>query len=96
MAASLISPNFKLNKYDSTASAGTVTGGDLTILAGSFTDDNGNAITAFPNHATFSVYINGMIQPNGISTLTSAQLVITGGGALDPADPITVELVINF
>jgi hypothetical protein len=96
MAATLVTPNFKLNKYDSTAGAGTVAGGDLTIAATSFTDDNGNAITAFPNHAAFSVYINGLIQPNGISTLSAASLVITGGGVLDPADPITVELVINF
>jgi hypothetical protein len=96
MAASIVSPNFKLNKYDSTAGAGTVAGGNLTIAATAFTDDNGNAITAFPSHAAFSVYINGLIQPNGISTLSATDLVIAGGGVLDPADPITVELVINF
>jgi hypothetical protein len=83
-------------KYDSTAGAGTVAGGDLTITASSFTDDNGNAITAFPAFANFTMYINGFIQPNGVSTVSSASLVITGGGSLDPADPITLELVINF
>jgi hypothetical protein len=96
MAASIIQPHLASNKYNSTAGAGTVAGGDLTILAGSFTDDNGNAITAFPTFANYTLYINGFIEPNGVTTVTSSQIVISGGGVLDPADPITLELVRNF
>ncbi|WCK55921.1 DUF4183 domain-containing protein [Aneurinibacillus sp. Ricciae_BoGa-3] len=96
MAASIVSPNLKSNKYFAPASAGTVAGGNLTILATAFVDDNGNAITAFPNHAYYSLYINGLIQENGVATVTSSQIVISGGGALDPSDPIFVELGINF
>lgn len=95
MPASIISPFLASNKYNSTAGAGTVAGGNLTILAGSFTDDNGNAITAFPTFANFTLYINGFIEPNGVTTMSSTQVVISGGDALDPADPITVELVRN-
>jgi hypothetical protein len=96
MAASIVTPFLATNKYYSTAGAGTVAGGNLTILAGSFTDDNGNAITAFPSYANFTLYINGFIQPNGVTTLTSAQVVIAGGGTLDTSDPITIELMRNF
>jgi len=95
MAATIVTPFLASNKYNATASSGTVAGGDLTILATSFTDDNGNAITAFPTFATYTMYINGFLQPNGVTTVSSAQIVISGGGTLDPADPITLELVRN-
>ncbi len=96
MPASIVPPNFKSKKYFALASAGTVAAGNLTILATAFVDDSGNAITTFPTYAYFNLYINGMIQENGVATLTSSQVVITGGGALDPADPIFIELGINF
>lgn len=96
MPASLVPPNFKTNKYYALASAGTVAGADLTIPATAFVDDNGNAITAFPNHAYFSLFINGMIQQNGVGTLASDELTIVGGAVLDPGNPIFVELGINF
>ncbi len=82
------------SKYFSKAGAGTTIGEDLYLPAGSFTDDNGNVITNFPSYSYFNLYINGMLQPNGITALTSSQIVITGGGTLDPNDPITVELVL--
>jgi hypothetical protein len=82
------------NKYFSTAGAGTTVGENLNLPAGSFTDDNGNVITSFPSFSYFNLFINGMLQPNGITALTSTQIIITGGGILDPADPITVELVL--
>ncbi|KEO83191.1 DUF4183 domain-containing protein [Tumebacillus flagellatus] len=96
MAASLINPNFKSKKYYVLASAGTITGSDLDLAANLFVDDNGAPITAFPNHAYFTLYINGMIQENGVATLTSSQLTILGGASLDGSDPIVLELGINF
>ncbi|WP_340085366.1 DUF4183 domain-containing protein [Siminovitchia sp. FSL H7-0308] len=71
-------------------------GADLTIPATAFVDDNGDAITAFPNHAYFSLFINGMIQQNGVGTLASDELTIVGGAVLDLGNPIFVELGINF
>jgi hypothetical protein len=96
MPATIVTPFLASNKYNSTAGAGTVSGANLTILAGSFTDDNGTAITAFPTFANFTLYINGFIQPNGVATVTSTEVVINGGSVLDPSDPITIELVRNF
>ena len=82
------------NKYFSKAGAGTTVGENLNLPAGSFTDDNGSFITSFPSYSYFNLFINGMLQPNGITALTSTQIIITGGGILAPADPITVELVL--
>ncbi|WCK55920.1 DUF4183 domain-containing protein [Aneurinibacillus sp. Ricciae_BoGa-3] len=96
MAASIVSPNLKSKKYFAPASAGTVVGADLNIASTSFVDDNGAAITAFPTHAYYSLYINGLVQENGVATLTSTQLTIVGGASLDPGDPIFVELGVNF
>ncbi|WAH45021.1 DUF4183 domain-containing protein (plasmid) [Alicyclobacillus fastidiosus] len=82
------------NKYFSKAGAGATVGENLNLPAGSFTDDNGNAITSFPSYSYFNLFINGMLQPNGVTALTSTQIVIIGGSTLDPADPIAVELVL--
>jgi hypothetical protein len=81
------------NKFFSTAGSGTVAGGDLTISANRFTDDNGTTITAFPSYDYFNLYINGLLQPNGITTLSTSEVVINGGSILEPGVPITVELV---
>ncbi|MFD2168683.1 DUF4183 domain-containing protein [Tumebacillus lipolyticus] len=96
MAASIVPPNFKSKKYFSVASSGTVAGADLVLDAADFVDDTGTAITAFPSFAFYSLYINGMIQQNGVATLTSSTLTILGGAVLDGGDPITVQLGINF
>lgn len=88
-----VGPTLVSNKFNSTASAGTVVGGNLLIPAASFTDDNGNSITTFPSSSYFNLFINGLLQPNGVTGLSPSQVEVIGGGALDPADPITLELV---
>ncbi|ASS75833.1 hypothetical protein CIG75_13110 [Tumebacillus algifaecis] len=96
MAASLIPPNLKSYKYYAPASAGTVAGADLTINATDFVNDSGAAVTAFPSYASFTLFINGMPQQNGIATVTTTSVVITGGATLDPSDPVVLNLVVNF
>ncbi|MCL6516791.1 DUF4183 domain-containing protein [Alicyclobacillus sp.] len=97
MAASLIAPNLKSRKYYAQASAGTVSGSDLVIAATAFADDNGTAITAFnTGFANYTLYVNGQPQLNGVATITSTDLTISGGATLDPADPIVLNLVYNF
>ncbi|MCL6547580.1 MAG: DUF4183 domain-containing protein [Alicyclobacillus sp.] len=97
MAASLIAPNLKSKKYYAPASAGTVSGSDLVIAATSFVDDNGGAISAFnTSYANYTLYINGQPQQNGVATITSSDLTISGGAALDPGDPVVLNLVYNF
>lgn len=97
MAASLIPPNLKSYKYYAPASAGTVTGSDLVVVATAFVDDNGSAITTFnTGYTNFTLFINGQPQENGVTTITSADLTIAGGATLDPGDPIVLNLVFNF
>ncbi|GMA61003.1 DUF4183 domain-containing protein [Alicyclobacillus fastidiosus] len=97
MAVTLIHPNLKSYKYYTPASVGTVSGSDLVIVATSFVDDNGNAVTAFPaSYANYTLFINGIPQENGSATVTTSDLTIVGGASLDPGDPIVLDLVVNF
>ncbi|GMA66202.1 DUF4183 domain-containing protein (plasmid) [Alicyclobacillus fastidiosus] len=97
MALSLIPPNLQSNKYYAPASAGTVSGTDLTIAATAFVDDTGTAVTAFnTSYANFTLFINGIPQENGSATVTSSDLTIVGGATLNPGDPVILNLVYNF
>ncbi|WP_274363662.1 DUF4183 domain-containing protein [Paenibacillus thermotolerans] len=87
----------------STTGAGTT----LTIDAASFFDDSGAAVTALPVLATdnsmFNVYINGVLQMQGISTYTPGATTVgslaiavpAGGDSIPSGTPIVLE-VINF
>lgn len=88
---SLVSRNFF-----SIVSAGTVLGSDLQIPASFFVDDNGNPITSFPTTFNyFNLFINGMIQENGVALVTPSQLTIKGGSVLDTGDPIALAFIIS-
>ncbi|MGE6963757.1 DUF4183 domain-containing protein [Bacillus thuringiensis] len=69
-----------------------ITGGSiLTIDAANFLDDTGASVTTLPTLATnnsyFNVYVNGVLQMEGISTYTAGA---TGVGSLTIAVPGTV------
>lgn len=87
--------------------ASTVTGpGTLTIAVEDFFTDTGDAATTLPALATdnsyFDVYINGVLQMEGVSAYTSGgtgvgQLVITvpAGSTIAQNSPV-VLVVTNF
>ncbi|MGE8205287.1 DUF4183 domain-containing protein [Heyndrickxia sp. NPDC080065] len=81
-------------KYFSKASEGFVHGSDLQISAISFVDDNGLTIKTFPTtFQYFNLFINGMLQENGVGLVTPYELTIKGGFILDKDDPISLEFV---
>lgn len=83
-------------KYFSKVSNGTIVGSDLMIPANSFVDDNGTPIEAFPAlYQYFDLYINGIIQQNGVGSVTTFQLTIKDGSVLDKDDPISLEFVMT-
>ncbi|WAH45016.1 DUF4183 domain-containing protein (plasmid) [Alicyclobacillus fastidiosus] len=54
-------------------------------------------MSSFPStYGYATLYVNGMIQQNGIFTVSPSAIVITGGAQLDTNDSITVELVIQI
>ncbi|GGE56626.1 hypothetical protein GCM10011391_39410 [Pullulanibacillus camelliae] len=86
-------------------SAQTDAGSTLTVDAASFFADDGSAVTELPELAAdnsyFNVYVNGVLQMNGLSTYTPGA---TGVGSLAfdvPADgepilsgsPVVLEVV---
>ncbi|WP_071392799.1 DUF4183 domain-containing protein [Bacillus tuaregi] len=85
----------------------TAAGSTLTIDAASFFDDAGAEVTSLPtlaaNNSYFNVYVNGVLQMEGISTYTpgatgvgSLAIDVPAGGGDIPADtPIVVE-VLNY
>lgn len=81
-------------KFFNVTSGETAAGATLSIDAADFFQDDGTAVTTLPtlssNNSYFNVYINGVLQMEGISTYTPGA---TGVGSLDidvPAggDPI--------
>ncbi|MGQ7169346.1 DUF4183 domain-containing protein, partial [Escherichia sp. R-CC3] len=76
--------------------APTTAGNTLTIDAASFFDDNGTAVTTLPTLATnnsyFNVYVNGVLQMEGISTYTPGA---TGVGSLAIAVPVGADTVLT-
>jgi hypothetical protein len=82
-------------KFTSTIGAGTGTGATFAIAATTFTDDTGAAATAFPVPTYYVLYLNGFIQTADVSTITTTTLNIPDGDTLDPATPVTVEIVVN-
>jgi hypothetical protein len=85
----------------------TAAGATLTIDAADFFDDTGAAATELPplatNNSMYRVYINGVLQMQGISTYTPGatavgSLVINvpaGGDPILANSPIVLE-VVNF
>ncbi|SFA40261.1 protein of unknown function [Parageobacillus thermantarcticus] len=83
----------------------TAAGATLTIDAASFLQDDGNPATELPalatNNSYYNVYINGVLQMEGITTYTpgatgvgSLAINVPAGGDPIPANtPIVLEIV---
>jgi hypothetical protein len=82
------------NKYFSYAGEGSVVGANLIISSINFTNDNGDSPSVFSLYSYFNLFINGILQPNGVVILTPTQVLIVGGGLLEPSNPIIIELVL--
>jgi hypothetical protein len=69
-----------VHRYSATVIALMILGGNTTIPATSFVDDAGNPVPAgglvVPTSGFYNVYINGVLQHGGLSTLTTNNLVI--------------------
>lgn len=83
------------NLYTATVTAGMVSGGTTTIPDTSFVDDNGTAVSAgglpTAGSGVFDVYVNGVVQQSGLSTISSTQLVINA--ALGTGVPVSLKRV---
>ncbi|MBD0383446.1 DUF4183 domain-containing protein [Paenibacillus sedimenti] len=87
-----VDPN--VTRFNATITAGMITT-DTTIPAASFLDDNGDAIAnlpAVPTAGYINVYVNGLLQEGGLSTLTTASLVLATTAAL-AGTPVVLEVV---
>lgn len=76
------------SNYFYVTTADTAAGATLTIDAASFFDDSGTAVTELPTleagNSYFQVYVNGVLQMEGICTYTPGA---TGTGSLAIAVP---------
>ncbi|MFD1178591.1 DUF4183 domain-containing protein [Paenibacillus puldeungensis] len=86
-----------VTRFFTTITAGMIGATDTTVPAASFVDDTNTAITAIPALTAsdyFNVYINGVIQQESLSTLSTANLVLA---TVDVTAGIPVQLEIgNF
>ncbi|PEC19302.1 DUF4183 domain-containing protein [Bacillus cereus] len=85
--------------------APTTAGNSLTIDAASFFQDDGSAVTTLPtltaNNSYFNVYVNGVLQMEGISAYTPGatgvgSLIVTvpaGAGTILTGTPVILEIV---
>lgn len=93
---SLIKPFIAGRRFFSTIGQGEGEGAAFTIAATSFEDDAGNPIAAFPaSYAYYNLYINGILQQSGVSSVTTNDVTIQDGNTLDSATPVILEFVVN-
>lgn len=81
-------------RFTAFVTAPMVTGGTTTVPAGSFINDIGTAITTLPEvtaNSYANLYINGVMQPTIVYTLTTTDLVIDDDVTV--GTPVIVELV---
>jgi hypothetical protein len=88
MAASLIKMNINgsaaisltqsKNRYVATVSAGMISGNTTTIADINFVDDNGIQVVpgGLPTSGLYDVFINGVLQQSGLSTILATQVVV--------------------
>lgn len=85
----------------------TAAGATLTIDAAAFSDDTGTAVVTLPtlanNNSYFNVYLNGVLQMEGISTYTPGatgvgklEVAVPAGGQPILADTAVVVEVMNY
>lgn len=103
-ANTVVRVNPKATKYFYVSSTETAAGTALTIDAAQFFDNAGNAVTELVNTDTNSyvnVYVNGVLQMDGISTYTAGATgvgscvinVPAGGDPILAGTPVIVEVV---
>ncbi|MFK4343762.1 MULTISPECIES: DUF4183 domain-containing protein [unclassified Paenibacillus] len=87
-----------VNRYTATVVLGNILGGVTTIPAQSFTNDSGTSVAANglivpTSSGYYNVFINGTLQRGGLTTLSTATLIINTGLIVG----VTVVIkVINF
>ncbi|MFK4434682.1 DUF4183 domain-containing protein [Paenibacillus sp. RC21] len=87
-----------VNRYTATVVLGNILGGVTTIPAQSFTNDSGTSVAANglivpTSSGYYNVFINGTLQRGGLTTLSTANLIINTGLIVG----LTVVIkVINF
>lgn len=82
-----------VTRYSASVTSGMI-GTDTTIPAASFVDDSGTAVTDLPAPPTdgyFNVYVNGVLQQGGLSTLSTTNLVISTT-AITAGTPVVLEV----
>lgn len=82
------------SRFFATITADMIAGGVTTIAAASFVDDADAAVVALPALAGtdyFFVYINGVLQQQSLSTLTTASLVLATVDVVVGV-PVTLEI----
>ncbi|WP_206917289.1 DUF4183 domain-containing protein [Alicyclobacillus acidoterrestris] len=83
-----------VTRFHAPVSADMIGTTDTTIPAASFTDDAGNAVTTLPSPPTdgfFNVYVNGVLQQSGLSTLSTDSLVLATTG-ITAGTPVVLEV----
>ncbi|MGZ7441181.1 DUF4183 domain-containing protein [Paenibacillus sp. TH7-28] len=84
-----------VSRFFATITAAMIGATDTTIPAASFVDDADGAVTALPaltGSDFFNVYVNGVIQQQSLSTLTTASLVLA---TTDISVGVPVQLEVN-
>lgn len=83
-----------MKRYASTVTAGMISGSDTVLPAESFSDDNGDLLNAgglvLPVDGYYNVYINGILQQEGLSVLTVNDLTVSA--VLTVGVPVIVEV----
>ena len=82
------------SRFFTAITADMIAGGVTTIAAASFVDDADAAVVALPALAAtdyFNVYINGVLQQQSLSTLTTASLVLATVDVVVGV-PVTLEI----
>ncbi|QUH27044.1 DUF4183 domain-containing protein [Serpentinicella alkaliphila] len=78
---------------------GDVDNGTLTIVAASFVDDSGDAVVTIPtavaDNGYYMLLINGVLQQEGLYTVTENNVVVTDATGIPENAPI-VLVVTNF
>ncbi|CAI6086905.1 DUF4183 domain-containing protein [Cohnella sp. JJ-181] len=80
-------------RFYAAITAAMIVGGVTTIPASSFLDDADAPVAALPVPAVngyYNVYINGILQQGGLSTLTTADLVLASGDFVE-GTPVLLE-----
>lgn len=83
-----------VTRYFSAVTAAMIGATETTIPAANFVDDANAAIVALPPIGAdeyFNVYVNGVLQQNSLSTLTTASLVLNTIDVLE-GTPVILEI----